>query len=37
MPVVARAQESAVGREFMKIASALRSELEEASASRNDA
>ena len=37
MPVVARAQESAVGREFMKIASALRSQLEEASALRGQA
>jgi ATP-binding protein involved in chromosome partitioning len=32
MPVVARAQDSAVGREFMKIAAALRDELEKASA-----
>jgi len=31
MPIVARAQESAVGREFMKIARALRAELEGAS------
>jgi len=36
MPVVARAQESAVGREFMKIATALRSQLEAASAARRD-
>ena len=32
MPVVARAQESAVGREFMKMARALRAELEGAPA-----
>jgi ATP-binding protein involved in chromosome partitioning len=32
MPVVARAQDSAVGREFMKIARSLRDELEGASA-----
>jgi ATP-binding protein involved in chromosome partitioning len=37
MPVVARAQESAVGREFMKIASALRAELEGASAGLSSA
>jgi ATP-binding protein involved in chromosome partitioning len=34
MPVVARAQESAVGREFVKMARALRDELEGASAGR---
>jgi ATP-binding protein involved in chromosome partitioning len=32
MPVVARSQESAVGREFMKMARDLRAELERASA-----
>jgi ATP-binding protein involved in chromosome partitioning len=37
MPVVARAQESAVGREFVKIASALRAELEGASAGLSSA
>jgi hypothetical protein len=31
MPVVARAQDGAVGREFMKIARSLRDELEGAS------
>jgi ATP-binding protein involved in chromosome partitioning len=32
MPLVARAQDSAVGREFLKMAGALRAELERASA-----
>jgi len=35
MPLVARAQESAVGREFMKIAGALRAELERGSAGQS--
>jgi ATP-binding protein involved in chromosome partitioning len=35
MPVVARAQESAVGQEFMKIAAALRAELDGVSAERS--